>query len=396
MMPEKTVLIFREKLLPISETFIVAQASALTGYRPVYAGLRRTEPRLHIQPEILLSKSDGWRAAAGARLFGKLPGHSRYMNELAKAAPALIHAHFAFDGTVALPILRRLNVPLIVTLHGGDVTATDETIAASMRGRQYLSRREELWEAASRFLCVSEAIRRRALAVGFPEDKLRIHYTGIDCEKFKPLEASERDAELVVFVGRLVEKKGCEYAIRAMSELRSEGRTARLVVIGDGPLRGSLEALAERLGIQCQFLGAQNAERVRDYVGRARALLNPSVIAQNGDSEGFGMVFAEAQAMGTPVASFRHGGIPEAVCDGKTGLLAPERDVLTLAAHLHRFLTDDAFWQSCSDRATSWVRERFDLHKQTPDLENIYEEVVMEAKHGVCLRRSERPHCCES
>ena len=94
------------------------------------------------------------------------------------------------------------------------------------------------------------------------------------------------------------------------------------------------------------------------------------------------MVFAEAQAMGTPVVSSLSGGIPEAVCDGKTGLLAPERDVTTLATHLRRFLADDAFWQSCSIRATAWVRERFDLHKQTRLL-NIYEEVVMEAKHGI-------------
>ncbi|MDF2434517.1 MAG: hypothetical protein JWP44_4148, partial [Mucilaginibacter sp.] len=115
-MPGQTVVIFREKLLPISETFIVAQASALTTYRPVYAGLRRTKPRLPLEPEILLCRSDGLRAAAAARLFGKLPGHSRFMNELAKAAPALIHAHFALDGSVALPILRRLHVPLVVTL----------------------------------------------------------------------------------------------------------------------------------------------------------------------------------------------------------------------------------------------------------------------------------------
>jgi colanic acid/amylovoran biosynthesis glycosyltransferase len=382
MMPEKTVLIFREKLLPISETFIVAQASALTAYRAVYAGLRRTEPRLHIQPEILLSKSDGWRAAAAARLFGKLPGHSRYMKKLAKAAPALIHAHFAFDGSVALPILRRLNVPLIVTLHGGDVTATDATIAASIRGRQYLSRREDLWERASIFLCISQSIRRRALAVGFPEDKLRVHYTGIDCEEFKPLETSDRDAELVVFVGRLVEVKGCEYAIRAMSGLRGGGPPARLVVIGDGPLRGSLEALAESLGIQCQFLGAQSPERVRSYVGRARALLNPSVTAQNGATEGFGMVFAEAQAMGTPVASFRQGGVPEAVCDGHTGLLASERDEEELTKNLRSLLSDDRRWQEFSTNAIRWVRERFDLSSQTRRLEDFYDEVVKAESRG--------------
>jgi colanic acid/amylovoran biosynthesis glycosyltransferase len=375
-MPGQTVVIFREKLLPISETFIVAQASALTTYQPVYAGLRRTKPRLRLEPEILLCRSDGLRAAVAARLFGKLPGHSRFMNELAKAAPALIHAHFALDGSVALPILRRLHVPLVVTLHGGDVTATDATIATSLRGRQYLSRREDLWAKASLFLCVSHEIRRRALGVGFPEEKLRVHYTGIDCEQFKPLEASDRDAELVVFVGRLVEKKGCEYAIRAMAGLRSEGIPARLVAIGDGPLRGSLQALAESLGIQCEFLGAQSEEEVRRHVGRARVLLNPSVTAQNGDSEGFGMVFAEAQAMGTPVVSTLHGGIPEAVSDGRTGLLAPERDEVTLTKNLRSLLTDERLWRELSTNGVRWVREHFNLRHQTHLLEGLYDEAI--------------------
>jgi colanic acid/amylovoran biosynthesis glycosyltransferase len=80
--------------------------------------------------------------------------------------------------------------------------------------------------------------------------------------------------------------------------------------------------------------------------------------------------------------------LARAVCDGKTGLLAPERDVTTLATHLHRFLTDNAFWQACGCKATSWVRQRFDLHKQTRQLENIYDEVVMEAKQrDACAQR---------
>jgi colanic acid/amylovoran biosynthesis glycosyltransferase len=112
--------------------------------------------------------------------------------------------------------------------------------------------------------------------------------------------------------------------------------------------------------------------------GKARVLCNPSVTAADGDSEGFGMVFTEAQAMGTPVVSHLHGGIPEAVCHGETGLLAPERDVAALATHLHRLLTDNVFWQACSRRATRWVRERFDLRKQTRLLEHIYDEVVIE------------------
>jgi glycosyltransferase involved in cell wall biosynthesis len=233
---------------------------------------------------------------------------------------------------------------------------------------------------------VSDAIKQHAIRAGFPQEKLVVHYTGVDCTRFTPLESSQRDPALIVFVGRLVEKKGCEYLLRAVGMMRTHSHLstpARLVIIGDGPLRTDLEALSRVLNLDVQFLSAQPSEVVREWMGKARVLCNPSVTAADGDSEGFGMVFTEAQAMGTPVVSSHHGGIPEAVCDGKTGLLAPERDVPTLAAHLHRFLTDDAFWQSCSVRATAWVRQRFDLHKQTRQLENIYEEVVMEAKHGV-------------
>jgi colanic acid/amylovoran biosynthesis glycosyltransferase len=380
----RSVVIFREQLLPISETFIAAQAAALKDYTPVFVGLVATARGLPLDgQQALLKNSSSTLAKCRAEAYRRYPYAPRFHSSVKRFRPELIHAHFSIDGTSAIGLQDYLNVPSIVTLHGYDVTTRADEWKREMGGRRYLARLPELFHRTSRFLCVSNAIKQCAISAGFPEAKLVVHYTGVDCGRFTALEPNQRDRSLIVFVGRLAEKKGCEYAIRALAGIRSESRSARLVVIGDGPLRGSLEELAVSLGIQCQFLGAQSAERVRHYVGRARALLNPSVTAQNGDSEGFGMVFAEAQAMGTPVVSSLSGGIPEAVCDGKTGLLAPERDVTALATHLHRFLTDDAFWQTCSIRAAAWVRERFDLHKQTRLLENIYEEVVMEAKHGI-------------
>jgi colanic acid/amylovoran biosynthesis glycosyltransferase len=380
----RSVVIFREQLLPISETFIAAQAAALKGYTPVFVGLVATARGLPLDGhKALLKNSSSTLAKCRAEAYRRYPYAPMFHSSVKRFRPELIHAHFSIDGTNALGLQDYLNVPSIVTLHGYDVTTRADEWKREMGGRRYLARLPKLFRGTSRFLCVSNAIRQRAVSEGFPEGKLVVHYTGVDCGRFTVLEPNQRDRSLIVFVGRLAEKKGCEYAIRALAGIRGEGGSTRLVVIGDGPLRGSLEELAVSLGIQCQFLGPQSAERVRHYVGRARALLNPSVTAQNGDGEGFGMVFAEAQAMGTPVVSSLSGGIPEAVCDGKTGLLAPERDVTTLATHLHRFLTDDAFWQSCSVRATAWVRERFDLHNQTRRLEKIYDEVVMEAKHGV-------------
>ncbi len=85
------------------------------------------------------------------------------------------------------------------------------------------------------------------------------------------------------------------------------------------------------------------------------------------------MVFLEAQAMGTPVVSSWSGGIPEAVADGETGLLAAERDVPALAAHISRFLDDQPFWQSCSLAGRERVMAQFDIHKQAIALEGLYD-----------------------
>jgi colanic acid/amylovoran biosynthesis glycosyltransferase len=383
----RTVVIFREQLLPVSETFIAAQAAALKDYTPVFVGLVAAARSLPLDGQkALLKNSPGTVARYRAKAYRQYPYAPRFHRSVKGFSPDLIHAHFAIDGTSALGLQDHLNVPCIVTLHGSDVTTRTDEWKRGMRGRRYLARLPKLFHRTSRFLCVSDAIRQRAISAGFPEAKLVVHYTGVDCTRFIALEPNQRDRSLIVFVGRLLEVKGCEYLLHAMASLAPQaGMNAPpgLVVIGDGPLRGELEALSRRLKLNAQFLGAQPSEVVRQWIGRARIVCNPSVTSAEGNAEGFGMVFAEAQAMGTPVVSSLSGGIPEAVCDGKTGLLAPERDVATLATHLHRFLTDDAFWQSCSVRATAWVRQRFDLHKQTRQLEKIYEEVVMEAKRGV-------------
>ena len=179
-----------------------------------------------------------------------------------------------------------------------------------------------------------------------------------------------------MFVGRLVEKKGCAYLLRAMRSVQQSFPAARLVVIGDGPERSSLEREAAEYKLSCDFLGAQSAEKIRTQLARARVFCVPSTKAQTGDSEGLGIVFAEAQAVGVPVVSTAHGGIPEVVCHGKTGLLAPEKDSEALAHHIQRFFADDIFWENCSKQAIRWIADKFDIRRQTTELELIYKGVI--------------------
>jgi glycosyltransferase involved in cell wall biosynthesis len=381
-----TALIFRERLLAPSETFIIEQAKSLQRYRPVLVSLRRTEPSLdHSLWEVLLRDGHSVMDKIAASAYRRFPVGPDFFRRLRALEPSIIHAHFAIDAMQALPIARNLNLPLLVSLHGFDVTSNAEALRESRSGRHYLSNRDRLFREASVFICVSHFIRNAALAVGFPEAKLHVHYTGIDCERFRPARVA-RDPKLILFVGRLVEKKGCEYLLRAMALIQARNPEARMEIIGDGPLREKLQALAASLSLPASFRGVQSPDEVLRSMSRARILCNPSVTAASGDKEGFGMVFAEAQAVGTPVVSFSHAAIPEIVQNGHTGLLCPEGKTAVLGGALETLLKSDTLWTSMSERASEWVKEHFDITKQTARLESLYDDSAAKQRQAGSAR----------
>jgi glycosyltransferase involved in cell wall biosynthesis len=370
------ILFYRNDILPISETFIAAQALALSRFEPVFTGVQRLSKSLSLtQPSLVLTDTVRFGAKFRKRLY-RLTGFApEFDSAIRKLSPKLIHAHFATDGVTALPLREHLQIPLVVTLYGYDVTMHNFATSKSIYLRRYLKRQKDLWRITSKFICISEFIRQKAIEGGFPEEKLCINYLGIDCKTFVPRGPGSEE-HLVLFVGRLVEKKGCEYLLKAMRLVQHRDPAARVVVIGDGPLGPQLRASAGELGINCTFLGAQSSAEVRQWLRRATVFCAPSITAANGDSEGLGVVFLEAQAMGVPVVSSLHGPIAEAVCHGETGLLAPERDIEALAVHILTFLENPSFRESCSIKGPEWVRSRFDLDLLAKKQEQIYMEVL--------------------
>jgi glycosyltransferase involved in cell wall biosynthesis len=99
------------------------------------------------------------------------------------------------------------------------------------------------------------------------------------------------------------------------------------------------------------------------------------VTAQNGDAEGLGIVLLEASATGVPVVATRHGGIPEAISEGHSGLLVPERDSDALAEAVDMLLTDSAKQMQMGESARRFVCEQFDIHKQSIQLETLYRQI---------------------
>jgi colanic acid/amylovoran biosynthesis glycosyltransferase len=370
-----TVAVFRDWLLPISETFIPAQVDSLAKFDPVYVGCRRCDglPASR-HPVVLMHPGLMGRAEKFLlRTTGLAP---TLISGLRKHNPALLHAHFGPDGALAMQLARTLNIPLLVTFHGHDACATDETFRKDFSGRWYLRNRKALSVAATSILAVSHFVAGRLLQQGFSQEKVQVHYIGVDTEEFKPQYKVPRE-RTILFVGRLVEKKGCEYLIRAMEPIQRAMPDVNLVIVGDGPLRGSLEQLAKLLLRRFTFTGAQAAPSVRDWMSRAAVLCTPSVIAASGDAEGFGMVFIEAQSSGLPVVSFSSGGVREAVRHGESGFLAPEKDWRTLSSYLAKLLVDRDLWASLSRAGRNLVENKFDLKVQTGKLERIYEETIV-------------------
>jgi colanic acid/amylovoran biosynthesis glycosyltransferase len=363
-------IIFRSAVFNASERFIQDQAAALTRWRPLVVGLERKGeivPRLH---EAIVAEN------AGERLAFRLRGRGgRIEAKLRAARPRLIHAHFGTDGLLVLPLARALGVPLITSLRGYDVTRSDRALLASGRlsWMRYALGKKRLQRSGALFLAVSNALREQAIARGYPETRTLTHYNGVDLDRFRPNDTPP-EPSLILHVGRLVEKKGTKVLIEALTMNALAG--ARLVISGDGPLRGALERQARELGDRVRFLGTLPSDEVANWMRRASVLAAPSVTAADGDAEGLPNVVVEAAASGLPVVGTLHSGIPEAIEDGATGFLVPEGDAGALAARLADLLGSEQLRREMGSAARRLAERKFSRQVLTARLESIYDEVA--------------------
>ncbi len=373
------VLIYAEPLLARSMTFIRTQAESLTRFSPYYVSPHYLRDGLPLPKERVLVMRRGEGSFSRLtevpfKMFGLAP---LFVRRLRKLRPALLHAHFGFAGLRALPLACRLGIPLVVTFQGCDATMYDEFLRANSfySARNYVRRRKVLDVAATLLIAVSKFIRDEMIRQGFSANKIVVHYVGVDTELFCPNPEVKRES-IVLFTGRLAEKKGCEYLIRAMAKVQAASPHMELVVIGDGPLRTELEGLARQTLCKCRFLGFQPPDVVRHWMNRARIFGAPSIRARSGDAEGYPNAFGEAQAMGLPVVSFSSDGVREAVAHGETGFLAAERDTEGLAHYLQKLCADEALCTRMGRAAREYVCEHFNLRTQTRKLEELYMRVL--------------------
>jgi len=286
----------------------------------------------------------------------------------------IVHCHFGQVGR-SVAFLREIGAirgRLVVHFHGVDVTACLDQDPDLYR---------HLFATGDLFLPVSAHFQRRLIRHGCDPERIKVHHLGVDLARFPYRPRQPRAAAqpfTVLTIARLVEKKGIAFGLRAVAQLARSGAPIRYVVVGDGELRGELEALTRDLGIaeRVTFCGWKTQDEIIALMQSMDALLFPSITGANGDQEGSPVVLKEAMATGLPIVASRHAGIDEIVDHGVSGLLVAERDASGLADALHALLRGPELCARMGAAARSKAVAEFDVKRLNHRLQQYYWSLI--------------------
>lgn len=276
---------------------------------------------------------------------------------LRKTRVDVIHAHWLIpQGLVAIMArtLAHRKPVIICTSHGGDLFGLSGNLFSWVK-KQVIRRTDKL-------TVVSQAMRDYASSLTGRQD-IEVIPMGVDLiQKFTPLPEAEMNPDELLFVGRLVEKKGVRYIILAMPEILKRHPQTQLVISGDGPDRTELQKLALATGVEShiQFLGTVNNAALQELYRRASIFVGPSIVARGGDQEGLGLVFVEALGCECAVIASDLPAIRDVVTDGVTGLICKQKDSADIAHKVIILLNDPALRQTLGRAGRQYVVERFD------------------------------------
>lgn len=291
---------------------------------------------------------------------------------------AAVLAEYGITGVRVMDACAQTQIPLIVQFHGFD--AYTKSILDYFQ--TYYRR---LFRLTSAIISPSHSMIKQLVKLGAPPEKVHYNPCGVDIDYFVGARP-DKSAPLYVAVGRLVEKKAPHLTLMAFRKTLDQIPQSRLLMIGDGPMRGVCENLADTLKISGSvgFYGICSQENIAETLKSARVFVQHSITASDGDSEASPVSIKEAGASGLPVVSTYHAGIPEIVVHGETGYLVAERDVDGMANYMISLGKDPELAARLGRAARQRITEHFSMDNSITHLTRIIEEAVR--------RRESRKH----
>ena len=290
---------------------------------------------------------------------------SLYVRAFRRARCQAVYVEFGHFAVQVMDACQRLELPLIVHFHGID--AHSRSILDRYGGRY-----PRLFDQAVAIITNSRTMERALLDLGARPEKTQYVPNGVDADRFRAGAPAEAPPTFLA-VGRFAEKKGPQLTIAAFASVCRTHPEARLRMIGDGRIRGVCQDLAQGLGVgeAVTFLGAQPHEVVAEEMRRARAFVQHSVVASDGNSETMPNAILEASASGLPVVATRHAGIPEVVVDGETGFLVEERDLEGMARQMARLVLEPGLAAELGRAGRRRMQESFSIDSRIARLWEI-------------------------
>lgn len=286
----------------------------------------------------------------------------------------VVHCQFA---SLAPAVLRLRDAGLLRGRLVAHFRGIDITSFVVEHGPQVYDR---LFAEADLFLANCAHFADRARSLGCPPERLHVHGSGLDLSRFpfRAPRASTSGPVRLISAGRLVEKKGFQHAIEAVARLNRQGQRATYDIVGDGPERQRLEALIQETGTSdsIRLLGWRDHSELAGLLAENDLFLAPCQTAADGNADAPVNTLKEAMATGLPVLATWHGGIPELVEDGVSGLLVPERDPDALHAALTRLVEGRGSWHAMACAGRRAVEQLYDTEVLNDELLRLYSQSV--------------------
>jgi colanic acid/amylovoran biosynthesis glycosyltransferase len=286
----------------------------------------------------------------------------------------IIHCQFANIASEVVSLREEgvLKGKIIVHFRGYDISSHIQE-----KGQDVYS---EIFKKSDYFLANCDFFKEKAISIGCDKKKICTYGTPLDCEKFyytKPIFPKDGKIKLIT-VGRLVEKKGIEYGIRAMEKIVKVFPDIEYTIVGDGELRKSLEDLTLRLGLSnfVKFVGWKKHDEIYDFLKNTHIFISPNVIALDGNLDAPTNTIKEAMSSGVLVVSSDYPPIFELIQDTVNGFLFKQRNHDDLADKIIFLINTPEIWEKVAKKARNDVVNKYDKEKLRNELIDLYGKIV--------------------
>ena len=240
---------------------------------------------------------------------------------------------------------------------------------------------EQMFKKVDHVLPVCDYFKQKLIELGCDQEKITVHHSAIDCSKFEfgYKEKKEEDTINLISVSRLVKKKGIDVAIKAMALVVKKYPNVHFTIVGDGVERNYLQNLIRQLNLKDKITlyGWASQQEVISLLKESHIFLLPSITGPDGDEEGIANALKEAMAMGLISIGTWHAGTPELIEDGKTGFLAPEKDIEELSKIIKYAIKHSEQWKDITLAARKKIEDEFETKKSIEQLEEIFYKLLI-------------------